>query len=393
LSVRRVALVAPFGLRPKGTTLARVLPIGRVLADQGVEVRVVIPPWDDPTAAGTVQRDGNLEVVQPGLLRGPLGPVALVRSLLRAVDHFAPDVVHVFKPIGYSGLVGWLRASPPGSKQPLVVLDTDDLEGPRGWSRRHPPGLGGFLRGWQEARVIRAIPRVTVASRFLEAFVRASGVPLADLLWLPQGWMGISQPAELPPRASESPLLVWYTRFTEARAERAARLFAPLLRAGARLIVYGDEIAPGARARAAVAFAEAGVGGQVDWEAYRAGGIQAFLAEHRVDLALYPLDNDLANQARCPTKLVELMAAGVPVVAEAVGEAKSYLQGLETECLVPPGDPEALQKRAAELLADEAARHALGGRVRGAAQPFMWPRVAGGLLEWYERHLGPAGNQ
>ena len=58
----RVALIAPFGLRPKGTTIARALPIARVLAEQGAQVRLVIPPWDDPSRAGEHTQEAGVDL-------------------------------------------------------------------------------------------------------------------------------------------------------------------------------------------------------------------------------------------------------------------------------------------------------------------------------------------
>lgn len=38
------------------------------------------------------------------------------------------------------------------------------------------------------------------------------------------------------------------------------------------------------------------------------------------DLAICPLEDSLLNRARCPAKLVDLLAAGLAVVADDVGE-------------------------------------------------------------------------
>src|SRR4029078_9194650 len=50
-SPMRIALLAPFGLQPKGTVQARILPLAHALGARGHQVRVVIPPWDDPDAS------------------------------------------------------------------------------------------------------------------------------------------------------------------------------------------------------------------------------------------------------------------------------------------------------------------------------------------------------
>ena len=56
----RIALIAPFGLRPKGTASARALPLGQALAARGHHVRLIVPPWDDPSrAAGRARVRGR----------------------------------------------------------------------------------------------------------------------------------------------------------------------------------------------------------------------------------------------------------------------------------------------------------------------------------------------
>lgn len=383
----RIVLVAPFGLRPKGTTSARVVPIGRVLAEQGASVRIVVPPWDDPQSAGQVSREPGLEIVHAQLAGGPLQPLALLRETQRLASDFDPDLIHVFKPIGYSGLLGWWRSSWGRGSRPLVVLDTDDLEGPRGWSTRRSLGFLGWIRGWQELQTIRAIPRVTVASRWLQSFVGTLGVHGERVFWMPQGWSRDRAAPVIKASRVGPPTLLWYTRFTEARPERAAALFAPLLAADPtrRLLVYGDEVNPGAQNRARQAFAQAQVANQVEWQPYLPGGLNGLLAEHPITLALYPMEDDLANWARCPTKLAEIMAAGVPVVAEAVGEANSYLGDLWDDCLAPPGDTGRFRELCERYLVDAAERETLGKRLTEAAQQWEWGQIAHGLLDWYTR--------
>src|SRR5437868_10870490 len=93
----RIAFIAPFGLQPKGTVSARMLPLAHALAKRGHEVRVVIPPWDDPTAqeAGQshaiVERTGGVQVVTLPLPRRAPRTIALtyglVREAIRPFEH------------------------------------------------------------------------------------------------------------------------------------------------------------------------------------------------------------------------------------------------------------------------------------------------------------------
>ena len=60
----RIALLAPFGLRAKGTARARTLPLARGLARRGHSVAVFIPPYDSVEDAGRRWRDDGVEVDQ-----------------------------------------------------------------------------------------------------------------------------------------------------------------------------------------------------------------------------------------------------------------------------------------------------------------------------------------
>jgi glycosyltransferase involved in cell wall biosynthesis len=412
----RVALIAPFGLRPKGTTIARVLPIGKVLAAHGASVRVVIPPWDDPARARERWTEDGVEVVHTRLAPGPLKSAAILWDIGRELRAFGPDVVHAFKPIGYSGAVARRLAGTAARGGPLVVVDADDLEGPAGWSSRRGLRLGGRLRGAQERRTLQAAPYVTVASTWLADFVGSVGVPPERVLQLPNGHnvvassefrvpsSGFEVMAQLGTRNSQ---LVWYTRFTEAAPERAATLLAPVLHAHPelRLTVLGDELGTGDRARLEGALRSAGVGGQVAWVAYDAGssgwGIdtkgwgEATVPTPNLQpptpnpnvVAVYPMDDDAVNRARCPSKVPQLMALGIPIVAETVGEIPAYLAGFGRECLAAPGDDEGFRSRVEALLASRDKRRRLSKRLQRAADSWRWDRVAGDLLEWYEAGL------
>jgi glycosyltransferase involved in cell wall biosynthesis len=387
----RVALVAPFGLRPKGTTIGRVLPIGRVLAKRGATVRLLIPPWDDRARSGDRWYQDGVQIVHTRAAGSPLEMALILSDLGREIREFRPTVVHAFKPIGYSGAVAWWLATVDRrGGSPRIVVDADDLEGPAGWAGRRGTGLGGRIRGVQETLTLRVAPHVTVASHWLADHATRLGHKPGEVLYLPNGQD--EQPLEAVDEepgtgtSADGLTLLWYTRFTETTAARIVRLLAPLLAevGGLRLAVIGEEIAEGARASIGAAFTAAGMAYQVDWLGYEPRGVERYLAKRRGRVvAVYPMDDDLANRARCPSKVPQLMALGVPIVAEAVGEIPYYLAGFETDCLVAPGDVTRFQDRVRFLAGDAGAREALGGRLRTAAACWHWDQTAGGLLDWY----------
>jgi glycosyltransferase involved in cell wall biosynthesis len=404
----RVALVAPFGLRPKGTTSARVLPIARVLAARGLPVRAVIPPWDDPERAGQQRCEDGVEIVHTSAGNSLFGPATVIWQLLRAVRSFGPDVVHCFKPIGYSGaLAELLTVSARQRRTPLVVVDADDLEGPLGWSGRRRLGIRGALRGAQEAATLRRAPLVSVASDWLREHCLGLGRSADSILYLPNGYAGSGVPQSVPPERGRvrgpdgtsgtyhrdegpSPTLLWYTRFTEARAARVADLLTPIFGAmpDARLVVIGEEVGAGDRARLAAALVAAGLDDRVDWQGYGDTAVEDTLRHTSGPVvAIYPMDDDRTNRARCPSKVPQLMALGVPIVAEGVGEISRYLAGFEDCCIAEPGGVETFATKVIRLLQNPRLRAETGHRLQDAAVQWRWELVADGLEDWYRATL------
>ncbi|MCX7861338.1 MAG: glycosyltransferase, partial [Chloroflexus sp.] len=93
------------------------------------------------------------------------------------------------------------------------------------------------------------------------------------------------------------------------------------------------------------------------------------------DVALAPIRDTLINRARGMAKLVELMAAGLPIVASDVGAARDYLAP-DAGILVPAGDAQALASSTIELLADATARARLRTAVIAAARRLDWNNLA-----------------
>src|SRR5690349_21995919 len=208
----RIALIAPFGLQPKGTVSARMLPFAHALAGRGHMVRVVIPPWDDPSARSgsstislTRTKEGEVAGVHVVTLprpRGSLHAASLTYGLVRAALHppgyahrgigeaeralvsFHAEVAHVFKPVGYSGLAGLVLSA---LRVPWV-LDVDDWEGPGGWVDVNRYTAAGKLAvAVQEALLPRIAGAVTAASRTLEARAWGFGLPRRRVYYMPNG--------------------------------------------------------------------------------------------------------------------------------------------------------------------------------------------------------------
>jgi glycosyltransferase involved in cell wall biosynthesis len=102
----------------------------------------------------------------------------------------------------------------------------------------------------------------------------------------------------------------------------------------------------------------------------------------RADLAIYPFDDTLVNRAKCAVKLRDLLAAGVPVVAEAVGQNREMVRHGETGWLVQPGDVAAFAESVVRLLEDAPLRERLGqAAARDLRERFAWDRLVE-AVEW-----------
>jgi glycosyltransferase involved in cell wall biosynthesis len=86
--------------------------------------------------------------------------------------------------------------------------------------------------------------------------------------------------------------------------------------------------------------------------------------------------------------LIEAMAAGLPVVASAVGGIPEVVRHGETGLLVPPDDVDALAAALDRLVGDPDLRSRLAAGARARARSYSWPVLAGRVAEVYARVLG-----
>lgn len=382
----RLAMLAPFALAPKGTTRWRVLPLARALAAGGHHVRVVVPPHDWPASAGRRWVEQGVEVLhvwQPPR-RLVSGPGELIMRLVRAVWDWQPDVVHLFKPIGYSGMAaGVLALMRPD--MPLVI-DLDDWE--RAWHSRL--GYGRTLQRilhWQEDWLLGRASAVTAASRWLVGQLGTSWDGPGGVLYLPNG-MEPSEVGQGRRRGSGPPRLLLYTRFVEHTPLTVGTIWRQVLAQvpDALLVVAGQGLQDEERELMMLARGW-GVEHSVrplGWvpEASRAGVFAA------VDAAMFPVADTVLNRAKCPVRLVDLLAHGVPVAAHAVGEYAVYIQHEETGLLAQAGDNAALADAAVRLLREPGLRVYLGQVAAAAIESdHSWDKLADVAVAAYGRAM------
>ncbi len=380
----RIAMLAPFGIRPKGTLSARMLPLAQALVERGHTVTISAPPVHNPQDAGQHTIYAGVPVTHLDLPTSPGVPGGLqwIIALLQQALAVRPDVLHLFKPKGYSGLAALLaRFTHP--RLPLVV-DTDDWEGRGGWNDLLPyPRLAKELFAWQEYDLLRRAQAVTVASRTLETQVWGAGVPPERVFYLPNGIRAASLPTSTVRREHSGPTLLLYTRFWEFNVSDLIIALAAIIihYPTTRLLVIGRGERGEEHDMLRLA-ARAGIASAIDYRGWiEPAAIPAFLAT--ADIALVPLNDTLINRARCSVKLLELMAAGLPIVAGQVGQVGEYIKHHHSGLLVPPADPAALARAALLLLAHADLRVRLGAAARTAVDAFRWERLVPGVEQAY----------
>ncbi|MFN8497217.1 MAG: glycosyltransferase family 4 protein [Anaerolineae bacterium] len=390
----RIAMIGPFGLRPKGTMGARALPLARALAAQGYQVALFLPPWSCPEDSGKAWEVDGVMINNVALPTSPAGVfhAQLTQRLVQAALAMAPDVIHCFKPKAYSGLAQSALWSMRQARRwtGRLVVDEDDWEGAGGWNNleNYPWAMKQtFAR--QESWGLRHADTVTVASRALETIAWSLGVPPRQVAYIPNG------AAEAPPPGNaeaarerwgldDAPIVLLYTRFFEYKVERIVDVFTRIHTAApeTRFLVVGEGLFGEERELLA----------RLDrvepspYVVYAGWPGDAALPDifAAADLALYPLDDTLVNRTKSPAKLLQLLGAGVPVVADAVGQATVYVAPGVAGLLVPPCDDVAMAEAAVDILRDPWRRHAMSAGARAwVAQHYTWPRLAERLAAAY----------
>lgn len=388
----RIAMIGAFGLAPRMTMSARAYPLAQALAALGHEVTLIMPPWHTPERGGQSGEQEGVRWVYIRLNHGPLDVALAPIRLLRSTLQFKPDVIHLFKPKAFAGAAGWLlwHLKRLGLSIPLVV-DEDDWEGPGGWNDILPyPKAAKMIFAWQERWGLRHADAVTVASRTLESLTWALGMPPKRVHYLPNG------AREYPPgdgtrvRAQygvqDHPLVLLYTRFYEYDTAQVAEAFRRIHAAcpDARLLIVGKGLFPADEKRLVHQLAACGLKEYTLWAGWvKTENLSDYFAA--ADIAIYPFTDTLINRTKCPVKLVELLANGVPVVADAVGEIREYIRHNETGLLVPSGSPVAMAEAVIALLQAPEKRRALGQAAAATMRTtFAWRTLAKRLFAVYE---------
>lgn len=380
----RIAMIGPFGLHPKQTMRSRALGLARPLAARGHDVCLFMPPWDTPDEAGRSWSEDGVELRYITLGGGTLG---ITRRLVAEALDWRPDAVHCFKPKAYSGLAAeWLWRFHRGRVR--IVMDTDDWEGAGGWNEIAPyTPLQKRFFARQERWGLTHAHAVTVAGRTLESLTWSLGVPRERVHYIPNGPGIALEPVSAEERAASRarlglgvrPVVLVYSRLFEFDTGRLVAVLAGIRVAVPDVVVLlvGAGLYEADSARFREQLAGAGLTDAVvdaGWVAREE--LPAILAA--ADVGLYLMDDTLLNRTKCPVKLADMLAMGVPVVGESVGQVAEYVRDGRTGALCATGDVAGMAAAAVDLLRDAGERRRRGAAARrDVLERFSWEGLAG----------------
>lgn len=394
----KIVFLAPFGIRPKGTLLARMLPLAGHLQQLGHDVVIIAPPYTNPEDSGKVEAVGNVTIrnITLGPLKGAAAAPLLAWRMFRAARKEAPELMHLFKPKGYGGLAAMLHLFLNGiglQVAPLYV-DCDDREGHGGMNDLCRYSLPErLLFQHQERHIPRRAAGVTVASLALATMVKETGVPDEKVLYLPNcapeslpgNGMAIRERHEIPP---DSPVILLYTRFFEFGQEKLHFLFEEIFRRvpRVRFLVVGK-----GRSGEEKLLRDAARKRGFDTALCLAGWVEPEEIPHYLaagDVALYPFADTLVNRAKCPAKLVEILQTGTPVIADGVGQVAEYIESGISGVLCRPDAWMEMADRTVELLSAPEKRLLIGAMAkRRLEERFAWRDHAARLAMFYRETM------
>ncbi len=383
-------------------------------------------------------------------LKGPFFYVQLSHWLTRITLAQEPEVVHLFKPKAFAGLTHvclyYLRRL--GRHQALLVVDEDDWEQAWNDKNNYPPWQKLFF-AWQEPWGLKHADEVTVASKALYRLVVKLKVPYQQVHYVPNGLRPMPKPlsllrdfaqwqerfalvvdeavdasaeadasakANVPtsiastlPSSSNTniatiqandfsgrirakynlfgkPVILVYTLFTEFQVESLVAImhYVKQYLAEARWLVVGRGYFAEEEQLAHLVHTQ-GLTGQVilaGWVSQ--SDLPYYFTAANVALHLY--DDTLINRTKCSVKLLDLLTAGVAVVASQVGQNVEYIIHNQTGYLVPPHNPKASAQALVQIAMNHAYQYRLSQQaMRHVKQHFRWATLVDRVEKVYEQ--------
>lgn len=358
-----------------GGTERQVCRLATELRCRGHEVQVICLGSTGPLEQWLVEND--IEPVMIGfrgfLVRDPRGRPRPWRALpemtklvriWRALRAHRPDVCHAFLYWAY------VLVLPVAALARVPVR----VSGRRGLGRQPPRGQRPFdlLERWVDQVTHLAVCNAEAVADETE---REDRVPRSKIRVIPNGIDIPAAPADVeraPPVGVMVANLIAYKGHADLLRALGSMADPPRMR------LLGDGPERPALERLTT---ELDLAGTVVFEGFRLRPEEVVTASQFAVLT--------SHEEGFPNAVLEAMAAGLPVVATAVGGVPELVDR-STGILVPPRSPEALAAAIEKVAADPDLRRTLGAAARTHVEAFSWPRCVDAHVALY-RSAGARG--
>lgn len=380
----------------------RLLPLARELVKRGHELHLLMlhPTFDQllPHDKAKIidgvhlRHVGQMHVYGLPGQRRYYNPAELAVVSLKAAWALAsaalavkPDIIHICKPQPINGLGGFIAARRLRCR---LCVDCDDYEAE---ANRFGSGLGGRIQKslvtWWEDTLPRRADAVTVNTHFLQQRNIQLGVDPKRVFYVPNGvgvGVGVgkhdtsgigqdhvalnTQPSTLIYVGTMSKIAHGVDVLIEAMPHVLARIPA------ATLLMVGDGDDRPALIQQA---AQLGLGDAIHWVGpVPADQVPAYWRQARCSVD--PVYDSPGARGRSPLKIVESLAAGVPVVTGDVGDRREMVG--RAGRMVQPGNAAALAEGICDLLSGPPIDPAI---IQLQAQRYAWATLADDWLRSY----------
>jgi len=371
----------------------RAYHLGRHLAKNGHQVMLLARGRKTSDQAGAQESQG-FELVgvndpsPDSLARTGFSPLGVYRRLQRLrTEQF--EVVHTF---AHRPVVGLVARALRRRDRVALVADWSDLWGFGGLADERAPfgrALVGVLDNLLERANVRGADGLTAVSSFLRDRAASWGIPRERILRL-----GVGAPVDmirpLPKGESRAAFnidptvpVVFHSGMSAYGHEYVAEVIREICRENSRVLV----LILGASHASLQAFR---LGNDLEGRVLPRPYVPANdlgRALGCADIILVPLQPRGFNLARFPNRVGEAMAAGRPVVTNAVGDAAELVRQ-EGIGVVADADPWAIARAVRELLEDPDRLSQMGRKARQIAESkYDWAMLARRVESFYEAIL------
>jgi phosphatidylinositol alpha 1,6-mannosyltransferase len=369
----KVAVVSESFLPHINGVTGSVLQVLRHLRRTGHEAQV-IAPGDAPSACEGFEVVALPSVGFPGYPQVRV-PLVVASRLVRELERFAPDVIHLASPFVLGGQVMRAAAS---LDIPVVAIYQTDVAG---FALRY--GLTAASNAaWRRIRSIHERAQVTLApSPTAARNLTSHGIPRVQV-WprgvdtgafspvhrdegLRSAFVSSADPGERTPGGQV--IVGFVGRLAAEKQVEDLVVLADL--PGVKIVVIGDGPE---RERLAKRLPQAHFTGALT-------GLELSRAVASLDVFVHPGPYETFCQAA-----QEAMASGVPVVAVGAGGLRDLVDSSRTGWLYAPGDLSAMRSHVADLAGDQTKRQAMGAAAHQAVRARTWPVVCDRLLGHYD---------